>query len=341
MTHDVDFHPASPAERRAAFANMHDVWSRGLPLEEHLAWLENSISHARAQYFVGVRSGQVVCALGAYPLQFIVDGAAVTAMAIGSVHTRPDQRGQGLAPALLRWVHERQRATAGVRASVLYSDINPAFYERLGYQHCSSWRMASPGDAQAAPSTGSRRADSPPGEHESAARHSAVDRAAWQLVRFDPAAAGEGDKAIEAMAAMYEADHGARPLSIVRPLEYWRHQLAKQPDDEFYWLTNGDQRHGYVRLMRRGDDLVLADCALLGDRERLEAALYACLLRMVASRQVAGLSGWVPPSPAARAALAIEPRSREIVMVASLDERLVLGEAHLAAAGYFTYIDHV
>ena len=80
----------------------------------------------------------MVTSLAAHPIQFRIDGNTVSGIAIGSVYTTKDVRGRGLAPLLIAWVEDyKQRQGTGL--SVLYSDIKPEYYVRLGYALCPSW----------------------------------------------------------------------------------------------------------------------------------------------------------------------------------------------------------
>ena len=116
---------------------MFDIWSKGLPLEEHVASRLASPKHRLAQWYVGTLDGRVVVSLGCYPLVFSYRGETAPGFSIGSVYTLAECRGQGLAPQLLDWV-ERHEAGRGPKSALLYSDINPDYYARLGYTLCPS-----------------------------------------------------------------------------------------------------------------------------------------------------------------------------------------------------------
>src|SRR5262249_3552849 len=77
--------------------------------------------------------GRLVSALLRYSLLLRQGASApVRAVGIGAVFTRPSARGRGAASALLRAVMDEGR-DLGYAAALLYSDIDPAFYERLGF----------------------------------------------------------------------------------------------------------------------------------------------------------------------------------------------------------------
>lgn len=322
----LEIQPASPEQREASFRNTHDVWSRGLSLEEHVAYRLKSPLHNRAQWFVGTLDGRVVTSLACHPLEFQLRGSKLAGFAIGSVHTLAAFRRRGFAPRLLEWV-ENFRRQRGDRLSVLYSDIDPEFYARLGYRQAPAWRgwwtpewtlAAAPAAAEAA------RQLSP------------------RLMPFD------GRHELDAMAAMYAAYHGARPLSIVRSFEYWTHLFERQPQDEFFWLAGKTQKHlGYVRLKHKENDLLIADYALQLDaphpavEEMLWGLLCRLLTELARERKARRLGGWLPDLPASRSWFDFQRRTDEIPMFKTLDASVVLDDEAIRGTDCFCELDHV
>ena len=311
---ELDLHAASPAERLAAYRNVHDVWSGGLPMEQHLARRLASEQHNRANWFVGCLAGEVVTSLACYPLQFRVRGQTLCGISIGSVHTLAAFRGRGFAPRLIDWV-EKQQAAAGAAISLLYSDIEPAYYGRLGYRQCPAFK-------------GRRDVTALPG--------GVADNRSWRL---RPIRASEQ---LEQIAAWYASYHGGLPISIFRDDAYWRHLLEKRPRDEFFQLEDPDAAAcGYARLGVEGGQLKLIDDALTSTDAGVEEQLYRAMLDLAAERSLESAGGWLPDSPAARAYFSLEPRRDEITMLKSLERSVVLDEELIAAAHRFTEIDHV
>ena len=138
MTNPLGIHPASPEERLAAYRNVYDVWSGGFSLKEHMERRVSSVQHDRAEWFVGTLQGKVVTSLACFGMQFKVNGRTQQGISIGSVHTLAKYRGRGFAPQLIEWVETFKRE-AGATVSLLYSDIDPGYYQRLGYQLCPVW----------------------------------------------------------------------------------------------------------------------------------------------------------------------------------------------------------
>ena len=311
MTADLDIHPASPDELIAAHRNVFDIWSKGLSLEEHLRYRLDSPSHRRATWFVGCVAGQVVASLGCYPLDFRLAGEKVPGIAIGSVYTLAEFRGRGYAPQLLNWV-EQTSHDKNAELSVLYSDIDPGYYARLGYTLCPSWAgWCNPREA------------APPASE-------------YQLMPVSPL------EQLPMLMVLYDNYHGAMPLSVAREEEYWRALLKKYPDDQFYLFDGPHGRsQGYVRVGRKDATWRITDFALADRSEERAGQLYAALVGLAREHQVARLGGWLPEGPAARDYFAIAPRRAEITMIKPLGEQRSLSGEAIAAASWFCEIDHV
>ena len=137
--------------------------------------------------------------------------------------------------------------------SVLFCDIQPDFYSRLGYLLCPSnlgWAAANRGRSTGGIEDG------------------------WQLVPAGSIEDFAGQAA--AFAELYDSDHGQRALVIDRSVDYWQHLVARQPNDERFWLVTGaDKARGYVWLRTTGHDLVIDDHAVRDGDESARAALFA------------------------------------------------------------------
>ncbi len=311
MAHDLDIHPASPDELVAAHRNVFDIWSKGLPLEEHLRYRLHSPSHCRANWFVGTIDGQVVVSLGCYPLGFRLRGETVSGIAIGSVYSLREFRGRGFAPRLLAGVEEHARRTR-TALGVLYSDIGADYYAALGYQACPSFEgWCAPSDLPR-PATASR------------------------LMRFAPA------ENLPAIAKLYADYHGAMPLSVARDGDYWQSILEKNATDEFYALCEPQGIwQGYVRIGRKGDDWRITDLALANQSDELGEQLYAALGELARSNGAARVGGWLSDTGATRKLFTLTPRATEITMIKPLADVGPLDQSLIAGTSRFCEIDHV
>ena len=144
-------------------------------------------------------------------------------MAIGAVHTQPAHRGKGYAAELIRGV-EQQRRREGATISMLYSDIEPTYYAKLGYVKCPSWH-------------GSSKQNTPPTAHPDDG---------WRLEPCRP------HESIAELAQWYAGFHGAAAIAVARSRDDWEFTLVKSPADEFYWLRDSnDSTRGYLRVRVR------------------------------------------------------------------------------------------
>lgn len=319
----LDIHPASPAERIQIYRNVHEFWGRGLSLEEHVERRLTSVQHNRATWIAGCLDGNVVASLGCYPLQFRVHGEVVPGIAIGAVHTLPEFRGRGFAPQLFAWLEDHFQRE-GVKLSLLYSDIAPAYYAHLGYLRCPSFE-------------------------------------AWIDVAPQPAVSGDATvrwdrfDAREHARPLRELEHRCRlpePISIYRNADYWNFLLQKDGHDQFYRIVDGANAEiGYVRIGELRQATVegkpprliwkIRDLALV---DRSESNFRLTLHAGLAAANAAGavrLGGWMPETDAVRGWTEPTPRNDEITMLKSLSPEITLDEATIAAVGNFQEIDHV
>jgi predicted N-acetyltransferase YhbS len=134
-------HVANTEEIKQAFAQVHSVWPHDPDPAEHLQKRLASVQHQRATWFVITEAGQVVCSLGAYPFQLFGPDGDRPARAFGAVFTPEAERGKGHAVRLLRWVCDYY-AEQGTQDFILYSDIDPAYYQKLGFQILPSYEWS-------------------------------------------------------------------------------------------------------------------------------------------------------------------------------------------------------
>jgi len=305
--------PADEKDRLATLENTWRYWGEGKTRDEFVENRLNSPQFQRSQRFVGLVNDHIVVSLAAYTCQFRSSGDVLDGIAIGSVYTREEHRGHGYASQLLAHV-DQHYADAGAKLSVLYSDIEPAFYERHNYIACPSWL----GQAEINPDTSSIAKD-------------------WQLKAFDPT------DSLSTLERLYTDDHSPRALSIVRPGSYWEFTLRYRKDDQFYWFLDSDaQCRGYVRLaVGRDQELRIVDHALSPRSDAMERALYSSVKRLAAERGIGSVQAWVPNTPAARACFQVLPRDEEVTMIKALDKQFLPTPAAIESGEFFHEVDHV
>ncbi len=309
---ELHVHEASPQERQAAFANVFEVWPQGPDLQTHLQRRNASVQHRRARWYVGVLQGQVVTSLGAYPVRLLLEGRSLPAVAIGSVHTLSQFRGRGLASQLLRQV-EAALAEQGVQLALLYSDIAPEFYQRLGYQLCPAWQGWLPVASES------------PSESET-----------WEL------RSTSWEEAAAEIRQLYGQSHARRALAYDRPAEYWEFLHRKWPQDQYLLVCEKGKPVGYARMHQVGRQAHLVDWAL---RPEVAPGGLARLLRLLARLGAQHgwqrVGGWLPPLEELQGVLPLQPRQQEITMLKTLHPQLALNSRHLDAAGWLLEVDHV
>jgi GNAT superfamily N-acetyltransferase len=79
-----------------------------------------------------IEGGRVISSAKRYDLSARVDGRIRRVLGIGAVFTPPAQRGRGAARRLLETILENAEAE-GYEYAMLFSEIDPAFYERLEF----------------------------------------------------------------------------------------------------------------------------------------------------------------------------------------------------------------
>ncbi len=134
----LDFHPANAEERDAAFRQVHGLWPHADDPAVHLLKRQHAVQQSRAEWFVGTRDGEVYASCGAYPMTLFGPGGSRAARGFGAVFCEEGLRGQGIAAAMLRHVMDHYRLQS-VHDFVLFSDIDPRYYEKLGFHRLPSW----------------------------------------------------------------------------------------------------------------------------------------------------------------------------------------------------------
>jgi predicted N-acetyltransferase YhbS len=246
----------------------------------------------RRPFTVGLRDGgAIVASCKNYDRELRWGASSLRATGIGAVFTPPHLRGRGYATAMLGALLDAERA-AGRDVAFLYSDIHPAFYERIGFITLPSRVIT-------------MRAEALDGTPIGATPLEAKD---WPAVRrcFD------------------ELD-ALRPWSLRRTPLVWdwmRRRWNAIPRDGtqpvHLVVRRGARVLAYAlgRRAFRADTFVLDDFAFDGDAGR---ALVPALLRACAG-DLRRVGGWLPP-PSARDALprgSVRARKGATLMIAPL-----------------------
>ena len=289
-----------------------EIWSDGRDFERYVAdfrAVASSTYGRRRSFTVGVREGgALVSSCKNYDREVRWNAMALRATGIGAVFTPPSLRGHGFASVLLGALLDAER-DAGRDLAFLFSDIHPAYYEKLGFFRLPSRLFT-------------LRADSldgtPAGAH-------ALDAADWPGVR-----------------RCFEALDGERTWSFRRtPLVWdwmrgrWNAPTAVGTQSVQLVVKRSRSVIAYAigRRVLPDDTFVVDDYAFDGEPGR---AILPALLRAGAG-DLRRVGGWLPPTRA-RDVLprgSVRARKDAIFMVAPLSGlgRAWWAEARAAALG--------
>ena len=184
---------------------------------------------------------------------------------IGDVCTHPDHRRKGYGRMILEDARGYFR-DAGYDVAIIFSGVHH-FYCSCGYEKCPSVKC---------------RLRTDPGVYERPAD--------FHVRWFEP----EGD--LEAVSSIYDSYNAARPLSVVRGIDYWRRSLIWSKRDAsggFLVCEPGGAGGGIAAYIRGGPGNVIE----VGRTADGKAALAACIgaaMRLAAKRGIEEVSLTIP-----------------------------------------------
>jgi GNAT superfamily N-acetyltransferase len=116
-----------PEDQSTVLAFGHDAWGNGLAVAEFVGSYATNPNHLRGtRYLFELPSGEIVGNLNTIRFRRSLVG-------IASMSVVPAQRGRGIASLLLRAVMELFRAEDRATRFMLYSEVGPTLYERVGF----------------------------------------------------------------------------------------------------------------------------------------------------------------------------------------------------------------
>jgi GNAT superfamily N-acetyltransferase len=279
---------------RAVLPFSSTVWARGRSFDEYV---EDFVAVAASAYgrrrfrTVGLRvGGSLVVSCKLYEREIRCGERILSAVGIGALFTLPDLRGRGYASALIGVLLDRQHS-AGTDIMYLFSDIHPAFYERLGFVALPSRTIT-------------LRADLLPATRLAVA---AVEDADWNAIR-----------------RCFDALDRRRPMSFKRtPLVWdWLRTAARASRTEGTRIAlvvrHARNARAYVlgRRFPKRDTFEIDEFGYTGD-DGFDAV--APLIRSAAG-DLRRVTGWLPPD-FARPALprgAVKKRKNSVTMIVPL-----------------------
>jgi predicted N-acetyltransferase YhbS len=281
---------------REVLPHSSSIWAAGRTLDEYVedfVAVSGSAYGKRRFRTLGLRiDGAVVASCKRYERAIRCGERILRAAGIGALFTPPPLRGRGYASAFIGLLLDAERS-AGTDVAYLFSDIHPAFYERLGFIALPSRTI-------------SLRADRLP------------------ATRLEIAAIGDGDWM--AIRRCFDALDNRRPIAFKRTPLIWEWLRAsartKRADGQRVGLVVHRARtaSAYVlgRRLPKLDAFALDEFGYTGD-EGFDAV--APLVRSAAG-DLRKVIGWLPPD-VARSALprgAVKKRKNGIAMIAPLSQ---------------------
>jgi predicted N-acetyltransferase YhbS len=124
------YRPAVPEELDQIYTMGYDAWSDGKSFEEYLQGCKNSPKYKAGQWFVLCVEGIPVSSVLIHTLQ---SWGHLQIRGIGSLATTPELRNRGYGRQLVNCVTTDLSTREDAYIFLLYSDIDPAFYEALGF----------------------------------------------------------------------------------------------------------------------------------------------------------------------------------------------------------------
>jgi predicted N-acetyltransferase YhbS len=247
------------------------MWAEGRSFDDYVAdfraVVESGFGKRRLRTLGFALDGAVVASCKRYQREVRCGDRLMRAAGVGAVFTPEESRGRGYATAFLGALLDAERA-AGTDLVFLFSDIHPAFYEKLGFVRLPSRAIA-------------LRADALPHARVNART---LDDADWP--------------ALERCFATHEA---SRPFALTRPPLIWdwirlrvRGRDGTSPNVRL-GIMRGRRLVAYVRGRRYpdADAFALDECAFADDAA---AAQLPALLRNAAG-DLRKITGWLPPAP--------------------------------------------
>ena len=116
----------------ATYEIWHEGLSRGAYGRYYAAQVATAWGQRGLRRLALVEGGEVLASAKVYSLDAALDGRDVRVVGLGAVFTPPAHRGRGAAGDLIKRILE-QSAEEGADLALLFSEIGPGYYARLGF----------------------------------------------------------------------------------------------------------------------------------------------------------------------------------------------------------------
>jgi predicted N-acetyltransferase YhbS len=255
-----------------------DLWNGGLTRQAYGRYYDAELKTAWGGAHLTrlglVEQGQIVASAKRYLFDATLDGRAVRIAGIGAVFTNAAHRRRGAARELIERLIERE-AAAGADAALLFSEIGPDYYERLGFHPLDTTDLSLlvvEDPRRGAPMTLVRGGDD----------RDLADIAEMNRIRAEPFRFHlTRDRDLVQYAIAKKRLHAGLAAAGVRTVQ-------------FFVAEEGASAVAYVVILASGGKWTLAEC---GDRDPAGARLGAILQVLIArdpSERRAAISAWLP-----------------------------------------------
>jgi hypothetical protein len=295
----------------------YEFWSPGLDRSRyrHYQWWQLLSDWGRRHiFYYGIFSKEngLLASCKLYSLEFFAEGRSFKIAGIGAVFVPDYLRGHSYGLKLLEEMKARAQAE-DFDAIMLNSDIDPAYYARIGYSLFP------------------------------AKTYSAATSSAWlkqSIAYFEKMADPDLDETFSIRAAgsadIYEmCRHHARWLrkqsfGLARSEDYWRYKIGREnylfnhsklnwPQQTFISDNYGEQTGGYALLEQSGPYLRVLE--VIGE-ERISYSLWSQIFRLASRRNAKLLRSWAVMAPPLPGRQEFSDRDWSIPMILSLREDL-------------------
>jgi hypothetical protein len=123
-------------EVAAHAAQTHHLWGSSLSLEERTVKLQDWLSRFSPIFWMSGltdEKGNLVTSLKRYYYTVVLNNRSYQCLGIGAVYTIEQYSRQGQAAKLIEEVCRQSKSGMSTQLAMLYSDIEPAYYQRLGF----------------------------------------------------------------------------------------------------------------------------------------------------------------------------------------------------------------
>jgi predicted acetyltransferase len=282
---------AQEADLSELLREHYTLWGSGLTREDYEGWLRDQLrqpwTRRHFRYFVFRDGKQVVAGAKMYTLKVQARGRLYKVAGLGAIYTMKRYRGRGFGSkmtAALKALAEKE----GCDALLLFSDIDPSFYEQSGFALLSDHEFYI-------------WTNDPQIERQIMGDRSFVD----DLHEHSPDMQTLDLNDVGEMVRHHQRYLVTAPFGIVRSEDYWTFKLQRdlylqthastfRPTLEFLSMDLGSPAGGYAIFEQAGK--IMRVLEVVGRPEAREI-LWRNLLRAALLRRISLIRGWESAAP--------------------------------------------